>query len=419
MRLGDWFRVVQLVQSGGGDDELLTLSWNRIGDYYAARQKWAKAVQYYAQAKNNEALVDCYYILEDFKSLEKIMYSLADGSTLLKAIGERFQSVGISEAAVQAYIKAGDVKQAIDCCVLLHRWDKAVELAEEHQFPQIEGLLQKYANQLLEKGKIMAAVELYRKANKSPEAAKLLARLGQEMGQEKRNPLRAKKLHVLAALEVERFRKRTLDTNTTQAVGMTAAQTTAATLESLMTQDGATGEDKVLDRAWRGAEAYHFFLMAQRQLYLGHIEPAMKTSLRLQEYEDILDPKDIYSLIALTSFYNKHYNQCSKAFIRLESLSTISQEERNAFANLALHIFTKNPPSDPSSRSFSCTKCGGNVKDWNSQCGGCGKKFQACIQTGRSMLEKRLYTCRTCRHQAFDHELRGVSNCPLCHTVLL
>jgi WD repeat-containing protein 35 len=419
MRLGDWFRVVQLVQSGGGDDELLTLSWNRIGDYYAARQKWGKAVQYYAQAKNSEALVDCYYILEDFKSLEKIMYSLADGSNLLKAIGERFQSVGISEAAVQAYIKAGDIKQAIDCCVLLHRWDKAVELAEEHQFPQIEGLLQKYANQLLEKGKIMAAVELYRKANKSPEAAKLLARLGQQMGQEKRNPLRAKKLHVLAALEVERFRKRVLDTNTTQAQGMTAAQTTAATLESLMTQDEATGEDKVLDRAWRGAEAYHFFLMAQRQLYLGHIEPAMKTSLRLQEYEDILDPKDIYSLIALTAFYNKHYNQCSKAFIRLESLQSISQEEREAFSNLALHIFTKNPPSDPSSRSFSCPKCGDNIKDFQSQCGGCGKKFQACIQTGRSMLEKRLYTCRTCRHQAFDHELRGVSNCPLCHTVLL
>lgn len=39
MRLGDWFRVLQLVQSGGGDDELQALAWNRIGDYYADRQK--------------------------------------------------------------------------------------------------------------------------------------------------------------------------------------------------------------------------------------------------------------------------------------------------------------------------------------------------------------------------------------------
>lgn len=31
---------------------------DRIGDYYADRQKWAKAVQYYGQAKNYEKLVE-------------------------------------------------------------------------------------------------------------------------------------------------------------------------------------------------------------------------------------------------------------------------------------------------------------------------------------------------------------------------
>jgi WD repeat-containing protein 35 len=54
MRLGDWLRVVQLLQTGGGDDQLMMLAWNRIGDYYADRQKWSKAVQYYTQAKNSE-----------------------------------------------------------------------------------------------------------------------------------------------------------------------------------------------------------------------------------------------------------------------------------------------------------------------------------------------------------------------------
>jgi WD repeat-containing protein 35 len=322
VRLGDWFRVVQLVQSGGGDDELLTLAWTKIGDYYAARQKWSKAVQYYAQAKASGALINCYYILEDYSSLEKLARALPEQSPLLITIGEKFQSVGICEHAVAAFLRAGDIKQAIDCCVLLHRWDKAVELAEEHQFPQIEGLLSKYANHLLEKGKIMAAVELYRKAHKSPEAARLLARMAQKQGQEKCNPLRAKKLHVLAALEVETFRKRVLDTQATQ--GATAAQTTAATLDSLMTHDAATGEDRVLDNAWRGAEGYHFLLMAQRQLYHGQIDAAMKTALRLTEYEDILDPREIYSLVALTAYHNKYFAQCSKAFIRLESLNTLS-----------------------------------------------------------------------------------------------
>jgi WD repeat-containing protein 35 len=41
-RLGDWFRVVQLIQSGAGDDNLLNEAYNHIGDYYADRQKWVK-----------------------------------------------------------------------------------------------------------------------------------------------------------------------------------------------------------------------------------------------------------------------------------------------------------------------------------------------------------------------------------------
>ncbi|KAJ1465164.1 hypothetical protein T484DRAFT_1866075, partial [Baffinella frigidus] len=81
---------------------------------------------------------------------------------------------GLAEDAVEAYLRAGDVKGAIDCC-----WDKAVMLAEEHQFPQIEGLLVKYAQEhqfpqiegllvkyaqtLLTNDKKMEAVELYRK----------------------------------------------------------------------------------------------------------------------------------------------------------------------------------------------------------------------------------------------------------------
>ena len=39
--LGDWFRVVSLLKSGGvGDDVQLEEAWNAIGDYYADRQKW-------------------------------------------------------------------------------------------------------------------------------------------------------------------------------------------------------------------------------------------------------------------------------------------------------------------------------------------------------------------------------------------
>lgn len=39
MKLGDWFRVVQLLQNVGGSDELLARAYNSIGDYYADRMK--------------------------------------------------------------------------------------------------------------------------------------------------------------------------------------------------------------------------------------------------------------------------------------------------------------------------------------------------------------------------------------------
>ena len=36
----------------------------------------------------------------------------------------------------------------------------------------------------------------------------------------------------------------------------------------------------MLDSAWRGAEAYHYYMLAQRQLYEGKVERALKTAVR-------------------------------------------------------------------------------------------------------------------------------------------
>lgn len=97
-------------------------------------------------------------------------------------------------------------------------------------------------------------------------------------------PIFAKKLHVLAALEVERHRKRTLDqqTQATLAAGgnETLAQATAATLDTLMmatldtqaagahTQVGRK-KSKAFASAWHGAAAYHYYMLAQKQFYSG------------------------------------------------------------------------------------------------------------------------------------------------------
>jgi WD repeat-containing protein 35 len=405
-------------------------------------------VQYFTSAKDPEALVECYYRLEEYQLLEKLVRVIPEGSPLLMDIGNKFQAVGLSESASMAFLKAGDVKAAIDCCVLLNCWDKAVQLAQEHEFPQIEGLLAKYASHLLDKGDKLQAIELYRKAGKSTQAATLLASLARDAGRTKVDPLGAKKLHVLAAMEMEEMRTKVLDSQLKTMVGgpeqddeaktqremdeefelgtmsrpkrstqknlaMTAAQATAATLESLVGLDSMTAENRSLDSAWHGAEGFHLFMLAQRQLYAKRFKDALVTSLQLRAYDDIIDPRDVYSLIALAAMYNGAWGQCSKAFIELESLkkSSCTSEERDQFAELALAIFTENRPVDPPE----ITQLVDSIDK------GRAKGHPCCMISGKPIDETAAsrYKCRRCSRKMLEAEIQAINNCPLCHMMLV
>jgi WD repeat-containing protein 35 len=62
----------------------------------------------------------------------------------------------------------------------------------------------------------------------------------------------------------------------------------------------------------------------------------MKTSVKCCDYYDILTPKDIYSLLCLTSLKNKFYGICSKAFVKLETLNNLTEQERDEIQTLAV-----------------------------------------------------------------------------------
>lgn len=89
--------------------------------------------------------------------------------------------VGLCTQAVKAYVKAGDVKDAISVCVELNQWDQAVKLASDHDVKEIDALLAKYASHLLSKNKLVEAIELYRQANHFLDAAKHLFQLAEEI----------------------------------------------------------------------------------------------------------------------------------------------------------------------------------------------------------------------------------------------
>lgn len=56
-----------------------------------------------------------------------------------------------------------------------------MQLAEEHDFPQVEGLLTRYAQNLLMKGKKLEAVELYRRANRPTDSAILIGDIAEQV----------------------------------------------------------------------------------------------------------------------------------------------------------------------------------------------------------------------------------------------
>ncbi|XP_042302193.1 WD repeat-containing protein 35 isoform X3 [Sceloporus undulatus] len=404
LKLGNGFRVVQLLQtgSGHGDDNLLEQAHNEIGDYFADRQKWANAVPYYVQGRNHERLSECYYMLEDYQALEDLANSLPENNKLLPDIAHKFVTVGMCEQAVTAFLKCNRPKDAVDICVNLNQWSKAVELAKQHNMKEIGSLLARYASQLLEKNKPLDAVELYRKANYFFDAAKLMFKISDEEAKRRTKPLRVKKLYVMSALLVEQYHEQMKNAQRGKMKGKTSEATSA--LAGLLEEDVLSSDSRLIDHAWRGAEAYHFFILAQRQLYEGYVDTAMKTAIHLREYEDIIPAVEIYSLLALCACANRAFGTCSKAFVKLESLENLTQEQRQQYEELALQIFTKHYPKDNKKSELDSLLEEGEGK------------LPTCVATGRPITEYQFWMCNICKHCVQAQEISNYNFCPLCHS---
>ena len=152
------------------------------------------------------------------------------------------------------------------------------------------------------------------------------------------------------------------DTNVAETVGGGVGGANAIH-ELLNEESNLSVEDaRMIDGAWRGAEAFHFYMLAQRQLYDHNYDAAMRTALVLTDYERFLPPLEIYMLlgaslltgifshtkslyvyifIALASCQARQFAVCSRAFMKLESLPILSTAEREQYGELALKIFLK------------------------------------------------------------------------------
>ena len=171
------------------------------------------------------------------------------------------------DQAVVAYLKMGDTSSAINVCVELNQWNLAIELARKHNHKEIEPLLITHGTMLLNQGRKLDAIELFRNANLPQKAAFLLYDMALHEAKTNPSPMELKKLFVLAALEMERYNSMDVFSKGLQ---------TNTTLDKAMSLDSVVIR-KFVDNPWRHAEAYHWYILAQRQFYSAQFDAAILT----------------------------------------------------------------------------------------------------------------------------------------------
>ncbi|CAF4041793.1 unnamed protein product [Adineta steineri] len=342
-KLGDWFRVVQILQSGTvASDAMQNEAWNELGDFYYDRQQWATAVKYYEQSGNNSQAFHCYALVEDYAALEKLSRSLQENDPLLKPIGDTFATVGLSEQAVDAYKRCNRVQEAVQMCIEFSQWDMGIELARQYNLNDVKSLLTRQAKTLLSQNKPFDAIELYKKSANYLEAAKILYGIAENHSKENRPLLIKKKMYILCGLLIEKYRT-AMKTTSRKEKKSTATISASDALQGLLTEEttgsGGVSDTQLIDNVWRPAEAYHFYILAQQQFKANNADGALRSALTLSEYEDIIPVQTIYNLIALCATSCGAFSTASKAFLKLEDDSSINEEDRKEYQKLAFQIF--------------------------------------------------------------------------------
>ncbi|KIH62586.1 hypothetical protein ANCDUO_07127 [Ancylostoma duodenale] len=181
-----------------------------------------EAADHYELAKKLEDLMVCYIHMDDFIGLENLAKQLPDNHPLLPTIAELFASSGLCEQSVQCFLRCGQVTNALHACIQLNNWDKvrncvsivivnsrspffqAVALSRTHSLQDVNVLMGRYVEELNESSeRSLAAVQLYRRAGRFLDGARIVYRMAEEERKKAAPCLRLKKMYILAALLIE------------------------------------------------------------------------------------------------------------------------------------------------------------------------------------------------------------------------
>ena len=430
MKLGKWDKVTDIMsKSTESKEDNLKMAYNNFAEELMEKKDFDKAEENYEKSGNIHGLTRVYFAKEDYDKAANMLEVIPEEDEFLEEMGEKFNSIGMCDEAVKAYVKYGNILKALETYVANNKWKEAIELSAQNDFINMDQLTEKFGEEFIKSGRKLDLVELYRKANMRDNVFKYLVEIAVDMRNIRLSPLIIKKIYVLAALELEVYKSQITDSQ------INSEDVHKETKDSKEENNKKEKKkintdyfsivreiDKILLNQWRGAEAFHYYMLCQRQLYNKNYKEACKTVIRLTLYEKELGTEEVYMLIALCSYLNNCFEFCSKALSILSDLDSINIHKREKYQQLAKNIFLKYGPKNVGEKFYKCPKCetAESVSEYDIYCKTCRTNFSGCVLSGASILDHHYFKCKQCHHKAKKSEVKKqpIYNCPMCHVSL-
>ena len=433
MKLGKWEQVSDLmskdkdkdtnIKSKEAKEEQIKMAYNNYADELFEKKEFDKAEENYKKSGNIKGLTNCYFEKEEYDKAAKMLEVIPEEDEFLEEIGEKFLGLGMCQEAAMAFTKHGNIKRGIESYINCNKWEEAIDLSAKNDFLYMEQLVNKFSDQFRLSGKKLDLINLYKKANMSVEVYNNLCEIAQDMRRANVPPLIIKKIYVLAALELERYKKE-INQQINEENLINEKIDNNNNIKKINYIDEAVHReiDKIANNPWRGAEAYHFYLLCQRQLHQKKYKESCKTALRLKFYKDILGTEIIYKLIAICSYLNKCYKFFADALIILSNDKSINKNSKLKFKNLSKNFFLKNKPENKNEKFYKCPNpnCDEAISEYDTYCNVCGFVLSGCVLSGKSILDNKYFKCKQCRNKTIKIEAKNnpFKHCPLCHLKL-
>ena len=428
MKLGKWDQVTEIMsedneQNKNTKEEHMKMAYNNYADELFEKKEYDKAEEFYNKAGNIKGVINCLFAKEEYDKAAKMIEVIPEEDEFLEEMGNRFLGLGMCHEAVLAFTRHGNIKKGIESYINCNKWEEALDLSAKNGFIFMQDLVDKFSDQFRLSGKKLDLVNLYRKANMSVEVHKYLCEIAEDMRKLGVSPIKIKKIYVLAALELERY-KAQINQQIDEENLISDRSNRNQNKKKVNYLDEALQKeiDKIKNNHWRGAEAYHYYLLCQVQLHQKKYKSSCKTAMRLKFYEDILGTETIYRLIAICAYMNNCYKFFANALDILSNDEKINKNSRIKYQQMAKDFFLKTRPENIDEKFYKCPnqECNEPISEYDTHCNSCGYVMYGCVLSGKSILDNKYFKCNQCRNKTIKMEVKKnpFKHCPLCHMTL-